>query len=216
MLLFSTDYPHYQFEGDRPIPEGLDEGIGAEDHGGEPAAYLCSTERKGDHAMNVDVLNRSGLQAALDLEAGDRRLRHSSSTGRGWHRRGQQVALSVSCRSGGWIMSKNFGIQYRQPWEKGRHIRKGQPQACRRDAFTPDGGSPAASLTVHGGAASGPEQRRAGDPESADRTDRARPIRCCRLRSRMPRTSGRRPSGRRRTSGCVGRWWCRMRMRLRR
>ena len=27
MLLFSTDYPHYQFEEDHPIPEGLDKGI---------------------------------------------------------------------------------------------------------------------------------------------------------------------------------------------
>ena len=27
MLLFSTDYPHYQFEGDGPIPAGLDAGL---------------------------------------------------------------------------------------------------------------------------------------------------------------------------------------------
>ena len=24
MLLFSTDYPHYQFDGSAPIPDGLD------------------------------------------------------------------------------------------------------------------------------------------------------------------------------------------------
>ena len=27
MLLFSTDYPHYQFDGEHPIPEGLDKGL---------------------------------------------------------------------------------------------------------------------------------------------------------------------------------------------
>jgi hypothetical protein len=27
MLLFSTDYPHYQFDGENPIPEGLDAGL---------------------------------------------------------------------------------------------------------------------------------------------------------------------------------------------
>src|ERR1700761_7113204 len=41
---------------------------------------------------------------------------------------------------------ETFGIQYRQQWEKGSSYPKGQPQACRRDAFTPDGGSPGSSL----------------------------------------------------------------------
>jgi hypothetical protein len=27
MLLFSTDYPHFQFEGEQPVPEGLDPGL---------------------------------------------------------------------------------------------------------------------------------------------------------------------------------------------
>jgi hypothetical protein len=27
MLLFSTDYPHYQFDGQQPIPEGLDKAL---------------------------------------------------------------------------------------------------------------------------------------------------------------------------------------------
>lgn len=39
-----------------------------------------------------------------------------------------------------------FGVTYRQPWEKGSAYPKGQPQACRRDAFLPDGGSPGSDL----------------------------------------------------------------------
>ena len=27
MLLFSTDYPHYQFDGESPIPAGLDKAL---------------------------------------------------------------------------------------------------------------------------------------------------------------------------------------------
>ena len=41
---------------------------------------------------------------------------------------------------------EEFGIQYRQPWEKGSAYPKGQPQACRRDAFLPDGRSPGSDL----------------------------------------------------------------------
>jgi len=29
MLLFSTDYPHWQFDGEQPLPEGLDPGLAA-------------------------------------------------------------------------------------------------------------------------------------------------------------------------------------------
>ena len=39
-----------------------------------------------------------------------------------------------------------FGITYRQQWEKGSSYPKGQPQACRRDAYLPDGRSPGSDL----------------------------------------------------------------------
>jgi predicted TIM-barrel fold metal-dependent hydrolase len=29
MLLFSTDYPHWQFDGENPLPEGLDPALAA-------------------------------------------------------------------------------------------------------------------------------------------------------------------------------------------
>lgn len=34
---------------------------------------------------------------------------------------------------------EQFGVSYRQQWEKGSAYPKGQPQACRRDAFPPGG-----------------------------------------------------------------------------
>jgi uncharacterized protein len=41
---------------------------------------------------------------------------------------------------------ETFGITYRQPWEKGPAYPKAQPQACRRDAWVPDGRPPGSDL----------------------------------------------------------------------
>ena len=46
--------------------------------------------------MNVDVLNRSGVQAAGPVEARHRRLRRASAPARRRHRRGEQGAVPVS------------------------------------------------------------------------------------------------------------------------
>ena len=43
MLLFSTDYPHWQFEGSAAMPAGLDPALAQKDHGGQPAADVCSS-----------------------------------------------------------------------------------------------------------------------------------------------------------------------------
>ena len=95
--------------------------------------------------MNVDVLNRSGVQAA----AASRSWRSPTATSirarpeSAWRR--QQVAVPVLSKR--WLEHvEAFGVTYRQPWEKGSAYPKGQPQACRRDAWPPDGGSPGSDL----------------------------------------------------------------------
>ena len=40
---------------------------------------------------------------------------------------------------------ETIGVRYRQPWEKGSAYPKGQPQACRRDAW-PNGDNPGSDL----------------------------------------------------------------------
>ena len=95
--------------------------------------------------MNVDVLNRSGIQPAatskLAIADGDIHPR-PAGVGIG----GVSPAL-YPYMTKQWVEHVTaFGITYRQPWEKGSAYPKGQPQAARRDAWTPGGGSPGSDL----------------------------------------------------------------------
>ena len=99
--------------------------------------------------MNVDVLNRSGIQPAtaskLAIADGDI---HPRPPGVGIG--GVSKAL-YPYMTKAWVEHvQTFGITYRQPWEKGSAYPKGQPQAARRDAWVPNGtaapGSPGSDL----------------------------------------------------------------------
>ena len=94
--------------------------------------------------MNVDVLNRSGVQTAAPsrLAIADCDV----------HPRPRGVGIGGVSKSLYPYLSKRwrdhveqFGVRYRQPWEKGSAYPKGQPQACRRDAW-PNGDSPGSDL----------------------------------------------------------------------
>ena len=95
--------------------------------------------------MNVDVLNRSGVPsaAASRLAIADCDIHpRPAGVGIGGVSKALYPYLSKQWRE----HVEAFGITYRQPWEKGSAYPKGQPQACRRDAFLPDGGSPGSDL----------------------------------------------------------------------
>jgi hypothetical protein len=95
--------------------------------------------------MNVDVLNRSGTQPAnaSRLAIADCDV-HPRPAGVGIG--GVSKALYPYLSKRWQEHVEAFGITYRQPWEKGSAYPKGQPQACRRDAWLPDGGSPGSDL----------------------------------------------------------------------
>ena len=94
--------------------------------------------------MNVDVLNRSGAQpaAASRLAIADCDI-HPRPAGAGIGGVSKSLYPYLSQRWRDHVES--FGITYRQQWEKGSAYPKGQPQACRRDAW-PDGGMPGSDL----------------------------------------------------------------------
>ena len=84
--------------------------------------------------MTVDVLNRYGIQAtsASKLAIADCDI-HPRPAGVGIGGVSKSLYPYLSKR---WVEHvEAFGIQYRQPCEKGSAYPKGQPQACRRDAF---------------------------------------------------------------------------------
>ncbi len=95
--------------------------------------------------MNVDVLNRSGMQpvntSKLAIADGDVHPRPPGA-GIGGVSKALYPYLTKQWRD----HVDAFGITYRQPWEKGSAYPKGQPQAARRDAWTPGGGSPGSDL----------------------------------------------------------------------
>ena len=95
--------------------------------------------------MNVDVLNRSGLQpvAASRLAIADCDI-HPRPQGAGIGGVSKALYPYLSQRWREHVEA--FGISYRQQWEKGSAYPKSQPQACRRDAWLPDGGPPGSDL----------------------------------------------------------------------
>lgn len=88
--------------------------------------------------MNVDVLNRSGVQPADTSKLGiaDCDI-HPRPMGAGIGGVSKALYPYLSKR---WQQHvETFGVSYRQPWEKGSAYPKGQPQACRIDAWPPSG-----------------------------------------------------------------------------
>jgi hypothetical protein len=94
--------------------------------------------------MNVDVLNRSGIQtpnqsklAIADCDVHPR----APGVGIGGVSKALYPFLSQRWRE----HVETVGVRYRQPWERGSAYPKGQPQACRRDAW-PNGDNPGSDV----------------------------------------------------------------------
>ena len=94
--------------------------------------------------MNVDVLNRSGIkttaQSRLAIADCDVHPRPPGAA-IGGVSKALYPYLSQRWRE----HIETIGVRYRQPWEKGSAFPKGQPQACRRDAW-PNGDNPGSDL----------------------------------------------------------------------
>ena len=94
--------------------------------------------------MNVDVLNRSGIETTAQsrLAIADCDV-HPRPPGAGIGGVSKALYPYLSQRWREHI--ETIGVRYRQPWEKGSAYPKGQPQACRRDAW-PNGDNPGSDL----------------------------------------------------------------------
>jgi len=94
--------------------------------------------------MTVDVLKRPEIQpaAASRLAIADCDV-HPRPPGAGIGGVSKALYPYLSQRWREHVQT--FGVRYRQPWEKGSAYPKGQPQACRRDAW-PNGDNPGSDL----------------------------------------------------------------------
>jgi predicted TIM-barrel fold metal-dependent hydrolase len=90
--------------------------------------------------MTVDVMNRAGAEPATAsrLAIADCDI-HPRPAGAGIGGVSKSLYPYLTQRWREHV--ETFGIAYRQQWEKGSAYPKGQPQACRRDAW-PNGGMP--------------------------------------------------------------------------
>lgn len=95
--------------------------------------------------MNVDVLNRSGVQAAhaSRLAIADCDI-HPRAGGPGIGGVSSSLFPYLSKRWQDHL--REFGVTYRQQWEKGPAYPKNQPAASRRDAWPEGGGGPGSDL----------------------------------------------------------------------
>ncbi len=107
-----------------------------------------------------------------------------------------------------------FGVIYRQPWQQGTAYPKGQPQACRRDAW-PDGDMPGSDLGFMAAQHLDPNKVALGilNPLTSGQGAQNPELSAALTHAT---NDWQMADGPRATGGCAGRWWCRMKMRRRR
>ena len=179
MLLFSTDYPHWHFDGDDAVPDGISDALHAEDPASTTRLPPIPRLRREpeEEPMNVTVLDR-----APDREA--RRVRRRASSA-------SSIATCIpTCKSGRRSRPVPVGALARAPrddrrtrcgrgWRTRRSIPACRPApGCGADAWPPGGGHPGSDLRLHAGAAARPVRRR--------------PTACCRRWSAALRRAQRR------------------------
>ncbi len=134
ILLYASDYPHWQFDGDAVMPAGLFAGAPAEDRDRQSARDLRPAQ--GGRAMNIEVRARDARQKTkLDIVDCDFHPQaHASS------RCGRSSAIS------GGAICRPTATARATARPRATPIRRSTPQASRRDAWPPSGGLPASDL----------------------------------------------------------------------
>ena len=139
LLLFSTDYPHWQFDGDEVLPEGISQDLVRKIMIDNPHATYSrlkqSVSRR--HAMNVQFRRTGSVRQRQDR---DRRLRHPSGA-----RDRDRVYPYIAKRWHSHL--ETYGKQAYQGMMEGPPYPKAQPNASRRDAYPPEGGKQGSSLS---------------------------------------------------------------------
>ena len=147
LLLFSTDYPHWQFDGEAVLPEGMSPDLVRKIMIDNPHATYRPAEAaglSGDNAMNVQFRDRPEQASAVHAKSHiktaiadcDIHPARATSTelypylARRWH-----------------AHLETYDKHPYQGMMEGPPYPKAQPNASRRDAYPPEGGPQGSSLS---------------------------------------------------------------------
>ena len=179
LLLFSTDYPHWQFDGEAVLPEGMSSDLvrkimidnphatygrsarcGHDPEKWNPVFGKGHAQARGDNAMNMQF--RSGPEQASSVHAktaiADCDIHPARAT---------KTELYPYLAKRWHAHLETYDKHPYQGMMEGPPYPKAQPNASRRDAYPPEGGPQGSSLSFMQTAASRPQQRRAGRAQSA-------------------------------------------------
>ena len=144
MLLFSTDYPHWHFDGKDALPDGLPDHLLRKilvDNALKtyPSSIPVSMESR---PMNVTVMDRQARYIDAD-QARHRRLRCASL-----HEVAGRLSIS-SCRSAGASIAASIGGRSRAPFANAPNYPRMSPfTGMRMDSWPKDGTHPGSDLEM--------------------------------------------------------------------
>ena len=140
LLLFSTDYPHWQFDGDEVLPPGLSPELVRKIMIDNPLATYgrLSSRDQGDDAMNVQFRPEPSASVSVKTAIADCDIHPARATNdelypflaKRWHEH-----------------LEAYGKQAYHGMMEGPPYPKAQPNASRRDAWPPEGGPQGSSLS---------------------------------------------------------------------
>ena len=147
MLLFATDFPHWQIDGDAMLPTGIDSALAQEDPDRQPARDLSAT---GQHLKPGGSPCRSML---LPLPA-PRQRQGDATAWRSSTATSIPAVKSLAClkpylEQKWWDHAMTYGFRRRHGSPSVEPYPKSAPLASRRDAWPEDGvGRPGSSLEL--------------------------------------------------------------------
>ena len=144
LLLFSTDYPHWQFDGDAALPEGMSSDLVRKIMIDNPLRDLRPAEAavdQGDNAMNIQFRDRP--EQASSGQASRPRSPIATSI-----RRARPRPNCIPYLAKRWHAHlETYDKHPYQGMMEGPPYPKAQPNASRRDAYPPEGGPQGSSLS---------------------------------------------------------------------
>ena len=165
MLLYASDFPHWQFDGDETVPAGIPAGLHRKILVDNPlatydrvgsviaAGAFVRVRRHVDHAPCRSCLRSAHAlkeRRAMNIEVRQPRARRAKARVGIFdcdiHPKSSLEDLRPYLSNRWWDYLQTYGQRQRHGYVKGFPYPKSQPLASRRDSWPPGGGLPASDL----------------------------------------------------------------------